>query len=1481
MASEYRLDEELARRLPLPLAQLYRRAHNAHGAHNRHQAAYFLWEAALKLLGSTALAEYAALGRTDPALADRLGNLSRPAVGHWWEFVRLLVPVLAGAAVPGYLAVREQLLGGSRDDLPRAAGLDAALREALDGTAGARSTVRLGELFDRLVRYRNRELGHGAMGLRPADFYERMGGALLAGLGELLGRLDALGGRRLVYVGELRQSGGVWQADRFELTGEVARAIDPLELPHEQAASLPDGDRLYLEGPEPGGAAALRPLYPLLLYEAEAAEVFFLNARRGRQRTEYLSYTTGRTLERQDAAGAQRSPLARLVEGSAHEPQAEPGGAPAAEAEGGAPAAAPRRRLGEFELFSELGRGGMGVVYRALQPALGRHVALKKLLRPGDARSEARFRREIRALGKVEHPNLVKVFTSGSDGEDWFYAMELVEGADLAGICDRLSGGAASTLGEADWRRAVTTACEDARKKEKPLGQSGEPTPPPRAHPAPEPPLPDRGGQEYVERVAEIIRQVAGAAHALHEAGVVHRDVKPGNILVTPDGTHAVLTDLGLAQLADELDGRLTRTREFVGTLRYASPEQVLAAGPVDRRSDVYSLGATLWELLTLRPLYAAGEETSPPELMRRIQYEQPEPVRRHNPRVPPDLEAVVLKCLEKDARRRYATARELADDLQRFLNRQPVRARSAGPVRRALRRLPRPPRWVAVLLAVLLLPTLALLGYLYWHTHHAVPGDGVEYYADFTTRWGAPEGIGRLTEDETRRRNRSWRLLRHGGQVEQVEAVNGTGHPSAEPSLAAFLARPDEEPRECGYSFERNERGEVIGQSARDATGKVLWVFHYSTRTMGHYADEKGFPRVRARTGEIFVEIIYTNEGLIREIHYLDNEGKPQANAAGVFGVRHEYDDRGRAVVDRFLGADGNPAPGNGGYACAAAVYDVRGNRVETSYRDAEERPVRHGDGYARWTARFDDVGNEVERTYRDEEGRPTATRDGYAGWAARYDGHGNQVELTFLDVGGRPARARSGVARVTAAYDERGKRTEVAYLDEDGRPVRTVDQGAPRGATEGEGGSQVKETPTDPESQAPRPSRGYAQMVATYDKRGNEVERAYFDEEGRPTVAKEGYFKRTAHYDERGNEVEEAYSDVQGRPARGKDGYARWTAGYDERGKRVGQTYFDEAGQLARTSDGYSSWEKSYDKWGRPADAVYRGFDGSEGFAAYAEKYDAQGRPVEKTYLDDRGRPTRHRDGNAQVKARYDERGNLIEATYFDEAGRPIRVRDGYTRMARTYDDRGNRVEEAYFDETGRPVTVRDGYARWTGKYDEHGYLVETTYYGPDGRPAQSSGGYSRWTAKYDEQGNRTGLSFFDGKDQPVRSQDGYARWTAHYDSGHQLIERHFYDADGTQLASRVVITSVSAGGQGEHIGLKAGDVVLSYDGVRYADTEMLVGAIRQGTGEESPKELTVLRGDKEMTFHAPPGLLGVHLVTRCFPGEKRGNSPPGNKD
>lgn len=716
MSSAVSFDDDLARRLPLPLARLYRQAHNAKAALDRHQAAYFLWEASLKLLGSTAIVSYAQRAEVDPRVEERLQNLARPSVGHWWEFVRLLLPVLAEGGDAGFKSACDFLLGPKRNDLPRCAGLDATLCEVLDGKAGARSTVRVSELFDNMVRYRNRAIGHGALGKQSTEYYQRVGRALFVGVSELLSRFDVLAGRTLTYLSGLQpKPSGEWEVDLEDSVGEMHRRQEPQLLAEEEASHLPRVDRMYLQhGPRTDHWTAVT-LYPLVIYDPATEEVLFLNSRRGKKRTEYLCYSSGRLLERDDLGGEQRELLRRLLKAPVDEKQfsawqARSQAEEPKEAETAAEPEQPLRRIGEFEIISELGRGGMARVFRAWQPSLGRQVAVKCLIRSGD-KSEQRFAQEIHALGQVHHPSLVQVFTSGAVDDQWYYTMELVEGATLASICESLESRSSnpSQIDLITWHQTVSTVCEQNRGAEKPLSSDAAELLTGRSAPPEVQLMPALEKISYVRQVADLIRQVAEAVDALHQhpLRIVHRDIKPGNIMVTADGQRAVLMDLGLAKILEEGDRKLTYTRQFVGTLRYASPEQILSI-KLDGRTDVYSLGATLWELLTLRPIYDATDEVATPEIMRRIQFDEAESVRKHHPGIPAALEAIVAKCLEKNPQHRYASAGELAADLRSWLRNEQVQASKSATVKRVGKFVRRQRRKLAVVAGLALIGVLA-----------------------------------------------------------------------------------------------------------------------------------------------------------------------------------------------------------------------------------------------------------------------------------------------------------------------------------------------------------------------------------------------------------------------------------------------------------------------------------------------------------------------------------------------------------------------------------------------------------------------------------------------------------------------------------------------------------------------------------------------------------------------------------------------------
>jgi len=327
-----------------------------------------------------------------------------------------------------------------------------------------------------------------------------------------------------------------------------------------------------------------------------------------------------------------------------------------------------------YRLIRELGRGGMGVVYLAEMLEDERLVAIKVLTASALEHSEshARFAREVALAKSLRHPNLVSVYGSGSLHGAPCLIAEYVPGADLGRVLADLREQAPplSTQGLHTAVRRLQSTHDDSEDAVD-AGPAGD---------AQDGPIVvATSTASYYVKVAQIIAEVADALEFAHQRGVVHRDVKPRNILVDAELTPR-LTDFGLARQASHSD--MSRSGDPLGTPHYMSPEMLReGATKVDHRTDIYSLGVTLYELLTLSLPFSA---TSSPVLMRRIELTPTPWPRRRNPEVPDPLQAIVLRAMEKHPDRRYPTAAALAEDLRRFLRGQPVLARTPGPLQRA-----------------------------------------------------------------------------------------------------------------------------------------------------------------------------------------------------------------------------------------------------------------------------------------------------------------------------------------------------------------------------------------------------------------------------------------------------------------------------------------------------------------------------------------------------------------------------------------------------------------------------------------------------------------------------------------------------------------------------------------------------------------------------------------------------------------------------
>src|SRR5262252_8581551 len=311
--------------------------------------------------------------------------------------------------------------------------------------------------------------------------------------------------------------------------------------------------------------------------------------------------------------------------------------------------------LGEYELLEVVGRGGQGVVYRAHQKSLNRTVALK-MISVGSWATEAhlkRFRREAEAAASLEHPGIVPIYEVGERDGSCYFSMRFVEGGQL-----------------------------DQVIKQKPMS---------------------------IREAAELISKVARTIHYAHEHGILHRDIKPGNILLDAKG-EPLLTDFGLARLT-EIESTITRTKEVMGTPSYMAPEQATGNNvAVSSTTDVYGLGAVLYQLLTGQPPFAGGTTYETIKLLLDTEPRQP---RLLNPKIDRDLSTICLKCLEKDPNRRYTSALALAEDLEHWLKHEPIQAKPSGYFARGKKWVQRNP--TSALLAASLIALAAAAGWIVW----------------------------------------------------------------------------------------------------------------------------------------------------------------------------------------------------------------------------------------------------------------------------------------------------------------------------------------------------------------------------------------------------------------------------------------------------------------------------------------------------------------------------------------------------------------------------------------------------------------------------------------------------------------------------------------------------------------------------------------------------------------------------------------------
>ncbi len=872
-------------RLPLPLAQLGYRALNAKSSAEEHNLLVFLGEAALKLSAVARAGVWLGAAPGPGAVQRAVEGLVLPSAGHWHTLALAADKDLGRRADAALLPLSDALgkLGRKQESWEAVVALaeEAMRREIVSEQQVAESRRHgLRGFFGLVPTYRTRTIGHGAQ--RVPAFYADMARLWRGALAQVLACSELWGDSYLaVRKGE----------DPSAWIRLVDRAGVPFVLPDAEraAAGVPPGGVALVEAGRPSWLRGLAIYWRDDVLQSEGVAFLHGAARATGEESaaprgvHFLDYSAGKVFEGPGGVETLAAVLSRArgetvsaadLAARAVAPELETG----EETEEGLGVLAsiesfePGSTVAGYRVERELARGRTEVLLLATQPAVERTVALK-VLRHGvadDMVSRERFRRGLVSLARCEHRNIVKVLAADVRREPYHYAMEYVDGADLRRVSGVLAAWRARGVTLRAGHLGAATACA-GDPHAGPHGVAGSPVPDP-------PDLGSTAGGSFFGRVAEVLAGATDGLAHLHRREALHRDVKPANLVLTRNAVRLVLVDFGIAKPTDSSLGLTKTTAAAAGTTRYMAPE-LLAAGKTaaDLRADLYSMGATLYEVVTGRPLYDAASEI---ELRQVKLVKEPIPVRKVVPDVPVELEAVIEHALERDPDRRYSSAEELACDLRAFAAGEPlVHARARGPVGRAWKTLRRSRRTAAGL--ALLFALILLAGAAWWA---ASPDTRVEH----CDRTAEDTLVPRCLEPrEARPTGRSLRLTHEGGRLLRLSYLDEDGH----------LAPPPSPPQ----------------------PGVAELVFEYDRD--GHLLRRKGLgPR-----GDLLAEVRYVRVsalpkgGAVVEALSLGPAGTPRTEpGTDCARRRYELDASGRVLVVRFLNSYGTKtrdAQGNEGY--------------------------------------------------------------------------------------------------------------------------------------------------------------------------------------------------------------------------------------------------------------------------------------------------------------------------------------------------------------------------------------------------------------------------------------------------------------------------------------------------------------------------------------------------------------------------------------
>jgi serine/threonine-protein kinase len=1092
--------------------------------------------------------------------------------------------------------------------------------------------------------------------------------------------------------------------------------------------------------------------------------------------------------------------------------------------------------IDRFVIEAVLGEGGMGRVYRALDPRLGRRVALKVMLAEGAsetvrAEAAARMEREARAAAAFNHPNVVAIYEVGEFDGSPYIAMELVAGRTLR-----------SLMGD------VRTS-EDQR--------------------------------------LEWLIDVARGLGAAHRAGLVHRDIKPDNVMITTDGVVKVL-DFGIARRSELAGGpvdpaaptisphtpAITAEGVAIGTPQYMAPEQIRGE-PLDGRADQFAWGVMAFEVLAGKLPWANAP--SAPALFAAVLTANAPSVRDLVPTLDRHVGEVIARALAKTCEARFASMDELiaaieakgvrpsltADTRDVALaatTAQPAAAKGDVSPRAVTVDAPPPMTTGAAVVASTTAPAVparasrhisgrvvaaavaaaVVLGggvVLY----RAVHRPAIRYCAFLEDTVDGPRCVAEIAaEVAARRLGLTHRVTELGGRVVRVEDVSFAGRRVGD-AERTDVVRDEGGPvrevivRDRHDNIERWEKWSEGGKRVDfvdddgvaprhlretaittirrelDATGRFTSERYFAAGgrpacdehkaygyayAFGHTVGRPirktvlgadGKPAAELR-GESVIETADDGTPGGADVRYFDLEGKPAA-VDGVFHHHRVWCVAGEQTESVELGVHDEPIVNlDAGVHREHVQWDPTKRTItETLFDEADRQHPAKSSSYSAVRYTYDERGREVLQEFLDAQGNRVYPKNAAAARRSGWDDHDDRILTEHLDVTGALMQGEWGYARQIEVRDEHGFIVEQRHYDETGKLALWRDGGAIQKVTRDTRGLALAEAAFDA-SEHPVPTvHGWSTARVRYAGLRNIAELSFFGPDGHPCINSEGFAVLRETYDDSGDGLTRTYLDATGAPAMYRGEYATERVTRDALGNHAEDAYLDGHGERVLRREGFSAVRFARDRNGDVVAASYFGkrdepIAREGGYAKKTTAYDDHRRPVEMMLFDASGVPAAGSAGWTIERDAYDDRGLVVRRDHLDAGRNPVLTRSGSASVTWVYDARGNVVEETSRGVDGRPVATSEGFASARKQYDERDQLVLVSLLGADGKPATDRAGWSIRQLRYGEMGNLVEEAFFDGEHRPTALKDTtYASVVSRFDARQRLVETAYLDVGG----------------------------------------------------------------------------------------------------